>query len=211
MKDVRPDRDAGELGSLAGADDAAAAQQHAALARKRSRILRALAIVAVVVVALAVIIGPHLRDDTALSRISGQAAQNAGGATASCPSTPIPRGVVKPSAAVELTSAVVCHYPAGAQAQPPEEAVVPTDQLAGISADMNSNTVSVPLAQAPGLAVPTPGSETWLVVAKTAIGETVQLRGSPYPTVYAWDGLGPGLEWHPSSEVRRMLATDLHG
>jgi hypothetical protein len=86
---------------------------------------------------------------------------------------------------------------------------VPASQLAAISADLNAHTTSSSLSEAPGLAVRDAGPEDWVVVAVTANGERVQLLASRYPSVYTWDGLGPGLEWHPSIAVRRMLAADI--
>jgi hypothetical protein len=76
---------------------------------------------------------------------------------------------------------------------------------------MNAHTTSGALSQAPGLAVRTASPENWVVVALTRGGQRVQLLASPYPTVYTWDGLGPGLEWHPSPAVRKALAADLPG
>ena len=86
---------------------------------------------------------------------------------------------------------------------------MPESQLPAISADMNAHTVAGGLSKPPGLAVPGAGQEDQVIVAVTANGEQVQLLASPYPSVYTWDGLGPGLEWHPSVAVQKLLAADL--
>jgi hypothetical protein len=210
MKDLKAEGDASQLSSLAGAD-ASEGQDHAAAALRRSRRLRVLAIVVVVVGALAVIVFPHLRDDTRLSRVTNLAAQSARGdlPAASCPPTPEARDAVKPSSAVVLGSAVVCHYLGARRGTRPVEGPVPTLQLAGISADMNAHTVSAPLTQPPGLPSGAAAPDSWVVVGVTTDGERLQLFASPYPSVYTWDGLGPGLEWHPSDAVQKLLATDL--
>src|SRR6478752_5605601 len=210
MKDLKPDRDARQLSALAGADPSERRSQ-AAAALRRSRRLRGLAIVAIIVAALAIIVWPHFRDDTRLSRISDLAAQSAQGEAphVSCPPTPLARDVVKPSSAVDLRAAVICHYPSGPRGIRPVEGRVPASQLAGISADMNAHTTSSGLSEAPGLAIRTASPENWVVVGLTTGGHQVQLLASPYPSVYTWDGLGPGLEWHPSVAVRKLLAADL--
>lgn len=212
MKDLKSDRDARQLSSLAGAN-ASDGQSRAAAALRRSRRLRALTVAVVVIGALAVIVGPHFRDDTRLSRIANLAAQGARGdaPAVSCPADPVGRDVVKPSSSVVLSAAVICHYLQGSGRARPVEGPVPPSQLADISADLNAHTISGPLSDAPGLEPAATGPESFVVVGVTVGGEHVQLLATHYPTVYTWDGLGPGLEWHPSIAVRRLLAADLPG
>lgn len=165
---------------------------------QRSIGLRIGAIVAVVLVAGAAIIGLQLRD-------SGS---DSAGATIGCPSEPRGNGAVNPTAAFTLKAAAICHYAADGSAGPREAAVSP-DQLDRVTTDLNERTTTQPLGSAPGLGVGGSNDESWLLVGITDTGERIQLRATDYPNAYAWDGLGRGLVWYPSEEVRRLLADDL--
>jgi hypothetical protein len=216
MQDMRPDRDPRELSALASADPTDPANDPAAARRsalRRSRILRGVAIGCVVIAALAVIVGPHLFDDSRVSDVADRAADQARGdgpaPRVTCPPDPVARDAVKPIGEVVLTAAVFCHFPAGGAGTRAIAGPVPATQLPDLSADLSANTVSGPLSGVPGQGVSGSHAEAWVVVGVTSTGEHVQLLASSYPTEYQWDGLGPGLVWHPSSDVQKLLAGDL--
>jgi hypothetical protein len=217
MQDMRPDRDPRELSALAGADPATQPPPDPATARRanlrRSRILRGIAIVCVVLAAVAVIVGPHLFDSSRVSDVADRAADQAQGdkpaPKVKCPADPVARNAVKPIGEVDVAAAVICHFPAGAAGTRAVSGPVPAAQLADLSADLSANSVSGPLSGVPGQAPSSSHPEEWVVVAITSTGEHLQLVANSYPTEYQWDGLGPGRVWHPSTKVQQLLASDL--
>lgn len=204
---MRPDRDAGQLGRLAGGDSVAEHTRDGG----RSRLVRVLAVVALMVAALAVVIGPHVMDSARISSVADRAADQARGDTpaVSCPPDPLAHNTVRPISTVVLRAAVICHYPGGEPGTRPVEGQIPTSQLAEIGADLRARTSGGPWSEPPGLAVPESDRDDVLLFAVTARGQRVQLMASPYPRTYAWGGPGHGPVWHPSPAVRQLLADDL--